>query len=240
MRILLLSAKGGLALVLVALLQGCASVPSPDPRDPLESLNRGVFVFNDGVDRIVLKPVATAYRDVFPHWMRKGVGNFFNNLEDVWSVVNNALQLRGKDAGDSLGRVMVNSTIGLAGLVDVASDLNIERHTADFGLTLGRWGVGSGPYVVLPILGPYTLREVAALPVDWQGNLVNHVQDVPTRDGLSVVSVIDTRASLLGAGDVVEGAALDKYSFIRDSYFQRQRNRVYDGNPPEEESLEEP
>lgn len=202
----------------------------------MESLNRSVYGFNDAVDRAVLKPVATAYRDVLPQWTRKGVGNFFNNLEDVWSVVNNALQLRGQDTGDSIGRVFINSTIGLVGLVDVASELHIERHTSDFGLTLGRWGVGAGPYVVLPFLGPYTLREVAALPLDRQGNLVNHVDDVPTRDGLTVVGVVQTRANYLGAGDMLEGAALDKYSFVRDSYFQRQRNRVYDGNPPEEDS----
>lgn len=223
-------------MAFVLLLQGCATVANPDPRDPLESFNRGVFGFNDVVDQAVLKPVATVYRGVLPQWVRKGVGNFFNNLEDVWSVVNNALQLRGQDTGDSLGRVMVNSTLGIAGLVDVASELNIERHTADFGLTLGRWGVGAGPYVVIPFLGPYTLREVAALPLDRQGNLVNHVSDVPTRDGLIILNVVDTRASYLNAGDVVEGAALDKYTFMRDSYLQRQRNRVYDGNPPEEEA----
>lgn len=225
--------------LLLVLLQGCASVPSPDPRDPLESWNRGVFGFNDTVDQVVLKPVATAYRGVLPQWMRRGVGNFFNNLEDVWSAVNNALQLRGREAGDSVARVMLNSTIGLAGLVDVASDLNIERHTADFGLTLGRWGVGPGPYFVLPFLGPYTLREVVALPLDRQGNLVNHVEDVPTRDGLTVLRVVNLRATYLGAGEVVEGAALDKYSFIRDSYLQRQRNRDYDGNPPEDDAAAE-
>ena len=227
---------GGLALAGILLLQGCATVANPDPRDPLESFNRGVFGFNDVVDRAVLKPVATVYRGVLPQWVRKGVGNFFTNLEDVWSVVNNALQVRGQDTGDSLGRVMVNSTVGLVGLVDVASELNIERHTADFGLTLGRWGVGAGPYVVIPFLGPYTLREVAALPLDRQGNLVNHVNDVPTRDGLTLLNFVDTRASYLNAGDVVEGAALDKYTVMRDSYLQRQRNRVYDGNPPEEEA----
>ena len=229
-------AAGWSVLVLAALLQGCASVPNPDPRDPMESFNRGVFGFNDAVDRAVLKPVATVYRDVLPQWMHKGVGNFFNNLEDMWSVVNNALQLRGQDTGDSLGRVMVNSTIGLVGLVDVASDLNIDRHTANFGLTLGRWGVGAGPYVVLPFLGPYTLREVVALPLDRQGNLVNHVQDVPTRDGLTILDAVQTRASYLQAGDVVDGAALDAYSFMRDAYLQRQRNRVYDGNPPDEDA----
>jgi phospholipid-binding lipoprotein MlaA len=219
----------------LGMLQACATVANPDPRDPLESFNRGVFGFNDVVDRAVIKPTATVYRDVTPDWFRKGVGNFFANLGDVWSVVNNALQLRGRDTGDSLGRVMVNTTIGLGGLVDVASDLNIERHSADFGLTLGRWGVGAGPYVVLPLLGPYTLREVAALPVDQQGNLVNHIADDPTRYGLTILNVVDLRAKYLRAGDVVEGAALDKYSFTRDSYLQRQRNRVYDGNPPEDE-----
>ena len=225
-----------LSVGLVAVLQACASVPNPDPRDPMESWNRGVFGFNDAVDRAVVKPVATVYQRALPQWMRTGVGNFFNNLEDVWSIVNNALQLRGNDTGDSIGRVMVNTTIGIVGLVDVASDLNIERHTADFGLTLGRWGVGAGPYVVLPLLGPTTARGVAALPVDLKGNLVNQVADEPTRYGLIGLDLVDTRAKYLQAGSVVEDAALDKYSFIRDSYLQRQRNRVYDGNPPDEET----
>lgn len=222
-------------LLLLALLQACASVPNPDRRDPLESLNRGVFGFNDAVDRAVLKPVATVYSVATPRWVQTGVGNFFRNLEDVWSVVNNGLQLRAQDTGDSMGRVMVNSTLGILGLVDVASDLNIERHPADFGLTLGRWGMGAGPYVVLPFLGPFTLREIAALPLDMEGNLVNQITDVRVRDSLSVLSLVETRASYLKAGEVVEGAALDKYSFTRDSYLQRQRNRVYDGNPPEDD-----
>lgn len=232
----LIRMAGGLALAGILLLQGCATVANPDPRDPLESLNRGIFGFNDVLDRAVVKPVATVYRDATPQWARTGVSNFFNNLEDLWSVVNNGLQLRGKDAADSLGRVMINSTVGLVGLVDVASDLNIERHTSDFGLTLGRWGVGPGPYIVLPILGSYTLREVAALPLDRQGNLVNQVNDVPTRDGLTILSLVQTRATYLRAGDVVEGAALDKYLFTRDAYLQRQRNQVYDGNPPDEDA----
>jgi phospholipid-binding lipoprotein MlaA len=226
--------RWALLLCLLA-LQACATVPNPDPRDPIESFNRGVFGFNDAVDRAVLKPVASVYRDATPTWMRRGVTNFFGNLGDAWSIVNNALQARAQDTGDSIGRVMVNSTVGLLGLIDVASDLNIERHTADFGLTLGRWGVPPGPYVVLPILGPYTLREVAAIPVDQQGNLVNQITDSSSRYGLTVLNVVDLRAQYLKAGDVVEGAALDKYSFTRDSYLQRQRNRVYDGNPPDEE-----
>lgn len=217
------------------LLQGCATVANPDKRDPLESINRSVFAFNDAADAAVVKPVATAYRNVIPNVVRKGVTNFFGNLEDMWSVVNNALQGRRLDTGDSIGRVLVNSTVGILGLVDVASDLNIERHTTDFGMTLGRWGVPPGPYVVLPFMGPSTLREVAALPVDRQGNALTYVNDEGTRTGLTVVKLVNLRAKYLNAGDVVEGAALDKYSFTRDSYLQRQRNIQYDGNPPDED-----
>jgi phospholipid-binding lipoprotein MlaA len=223
-------------LTLLLALQGCATVAQPNARDPLESFNRTIFGFNDVVDKAVVKPVATGYRAVTPNWLRKGVGNFFNNLEDVWSAVNNGLQGRGAEFSDSVGRVMVNSTIGLLGVLDVASDLNIERHTADFGLTLGRWGVPPGPYVVLPFLGPRTLREVAGMPIDSRGMPVYNIGDQETRTLLPIVSVVDLRAKYLNAGDVLEGAALDAYSFRRDAYFQRQRNIQYDGNPPEEDS----
>jgi phospholipid-binding lipoprotein MlaA len=229
------SAAWGIAAVSLLLLQGCATVANPDPRDPLESFNRSVYGFNDVVDRAVLKPVATAYRDVLPSWARRGVTNFFGNLDDVWSAVNSGLQMRGQAFGDSVGRVMVNTTIGLGGLIDVASDLNIDKHTSNFSLTLGKWGVGAGPYVVLPLLGPFTLREVAALPIDQQGNLITHVPDEGSRTAFTVVDAVSTRANYLGAGDVVDGAALDRYSFTRDAYLQRQRYLVYDGNPPEEE-----
>jgi phospholipid-binding lipoprotein MlaA len=218
----------------LVMLQACATVAYPDRRDPIEPFNRAVFGFNDVVDRVLIKPVATVYRDAAPKVVRQGVSNFFGNLVDVWSIFNNAIQFRGQATGDSIARVMVNTTLGLGGLIDVASDLEIERHTSDFGLTLGRWGVPPGPYVVLPILGPYTLREVAAIPIDQQGNLVNQITDDQSRYGLTVLNVVDYRAQYLTAGDVVEGAALDVYSFTRDSYYQRQRNRLYDGNPPEE------
>lgn len=223
-------------LVMLAMLQACAAVPYKDPRDPMESWNRSVFSFNDSVDRAVVKPVASAYQKVLPHWVRTGIGNFFTNLDDVWSMVNNALQLRGRDTADSFGRVMVNTTMGLGGILDVAGEMGMERHPANFGLTLGRWGVGPGPFVVLPLLGSSTLRDTLALPVDRQGNLLNQVQDVPTRDALTILNVVDTRATYLRAGDVVDGAALDKYSFTRDAYLQRRRNQVYDGNPPDEDS----
>nr|WP_315465384.1 VacJ family lipoprotein [uncultured Rhodoferax sp.] len=224
----------GLALV----LQGCATVAQPDPRDPLESMNRSVFAFNNAIDGAVIKPVAKAYKMTLPSWTRTGIKNFFGNLEDAWSAVNNALTLRGQAFGNSVGRVMVNSTIGLGGLIDVASDLNIEKSPATFNITLGRWGVGPGPYVVVPFLGPYTLREVVALPVDQQGKLVNQVADDATRTGLTVVDLVDKRATFLDSEGVVNGAALDRYSFIRDSYLQRQRYLVYDGNPPDDEGAE--
>jgi phospholipid-binding lipoprotein MlaA len=227
-RVLLLAAVLG--------LQACATVKTPDPRDPFESFNRSVSSFNDGLDKVVIKPAATVYKGVTPNWMRTGVRNFFNNLQDVWSVVNNGLQGRGQDMGDSIGRVMLNTSFGLLGLIDIASDANIERHTTDFGMTLGRWGVGAGPYVVLPLLGPYTLREVGALPVDWSGDLVYQLGDQTTVLEMTGLKLVDYRASLLGAGDVVEGAALDKYSFNRDAYMQRQRNKQYDGNPPEDDT----
>lgn len=223
------------ALLLTCLCVGSvhAQTTRPDPRDPFEPFNRTMFSVNDALDRALIKPVATVYGKITPHWVRQGVGNFFGNLVDAWSVVNNAAALKGQATGDSLGRVMINSTIGLLGLIDVASEMDIEKHPADFGLTLGRWGVSPGPYLVLPLLGPYTFREVVALPLDYQGNLANHINDKPTRDGLAVLNAIDVRESYLKAGDVIDAAALDPYSFTRDSYFQRQRYRQFDGDVPE-------
>lgn len=216
-------------------LQGCATVSQPDPRDPLESFNRSMFALNEGLDKAVLKPVATAYQDVLPSPMRAAVGNFFGNLEDVWSAINNGLQGRGDAMGNSIARVLVNSTIGIFGLADVATDLKIEKRRTNFGMTLGTWGVPAGPYVVLPLLGPSTLREVAALPIDRKGDLVNQVEDEATRTGLGVTSVVDTRAKYLNAGQVVDDAGLDKYLFLRNAYLQRQRYRQYDGNPPDDD-----
>ena len=222
-------------VALLAALQACAAVPHPNPHDPMESWNRGVFGFNDALDRSIVKPVATAYHDTLPNWLRTGVTNFFNNLDDVWSGVNNALQFRVQDTADSFGRFVINSTMGLGGILDVASEMSMERHPANFGLTLGRWGVGPGPFVVLPFLGSSTLRDTAALSFDVKGNLVNSISDVPTRDAVTLLNLVNTRSTYLKAGDVVDQAALDKYSFTRDAFLQRRRNQVYDGNPPDEE-----
>ena len=215
-------------------LAGCATGPHADPRDPLEPFNRGVYKFNDALDTAVLKPVATAYRDVTPELIRRGVGNFFANLEDIWSFVNNALQFKGQAAGDSLARFGINTFIGMGGIFDVASDLSIEKHARDFGHTLGYWGVAPGPYLVLPLLGPSSLRDTVALPVDMAGDLVSQVSHIPTRNSAKVIRIIDNRSELLRAGDMLDEIALDKYSFIRDAYLQRRRNAIYDGNPPEE------
>lgn len=233
------AARMGLLVVVLA-LQACATVANPDPRDPMESWNRGVFGFNDTVDAAVVKPVAKTYKEVVPNVLRTGVGNFFSNLDDLWSGVNNALQLRGRDTADSFGRFLINTTWGLGGLLDIASEMGMERHTANFGLTLGRWGVGSGPFVVIPFWGSSTLRDTGALVFDIKGNVVNRIDDVPRRDILTLVNLIDTRATYLKAGEVVEEAALDKYSFTRDAFLQRRRNQVYDGNPPEEEEAPDP
>ena len=228
----------GFLLTLVILLQACATVANPDRRDPLESMNRSISGFNDRLDTALVKPVATVYRDVTPSWFRAGVGNFFNNIEDVWSTVNNVLQGRGEYAVDSVKRVVVNTTVGLLGTFDIASKMDIDKHPTNFGLTLGRWGLGTGPYVVLPLLGPTTLRGIAGMPVDRQGNLITYVDDEGTRTGATALNLINLRATYLQAGDVVDGAALDKYSFVRDAYLQRERNKVYDGNPPEEEETD--
>lgn len=224
----------GAAVLTLVLLGGCATGPNADPRDPLEPLNRGVYQFNDAVDRAVVKPVALAYRDVLPSPVRTGVSNFFANLQDAWSFVNNALQLKGEAAGNSMVRFGVNTVFGLGGLLDIASEMRIERHTKDFGHTLGYWGVGAGPYVVLPLLGPSSLRDTVALQVDAQGNLVNHIEHVPTRNTVTAVKLVDKRVSLLPASDMLDRVALDPYSFTRDAYLQRRRSAVYDGNPPED------
>jgi len=221
-------------LVAVVTLAGCASGPNANARDPLEPFNRGVYQFNDAVDRAVVKPVATAYRDVLPSPVRTGVNNFFANLQDAWSGVNNALQLKPKETVESFLRFGVNTVFGLVGLLDIATEMRIERHTEDFGQTLGYWGVGAGPYVVLPLLGPSTLRDTAALPVDAQGNLVNQASDVPARNSATALNLVDRRARLLDASKMLDQVALDPYTFTRDAFLQRRRSLVFDGNPPDE------
>jgi phospholipid-binding lipoprotein MlaA len=210
----------GFLVLGMALLTGCATVANPDPRDPFESYNRGMTNFNEHVDAMVLKPVAIAYQDIAPAPVRTGVSNFFANLGDVWSFVNNVLQLRGEAAASSFMRVNVNTFMGLGGVLDIASELGIDRHKQDFGLTLGRWGVEPGAYLVLPILGPSTVRDTFALPVNWVGDVVTHVDPISMRNSLYALHVVEVRSNLLRAGNVLDSAALDKYSFMRDVYLR--------------------
>lgn len=219
-------------LALLAIASGCATGPNPNPADPFEPFNRGVSRFNDVVDDAVLRPAATAYREVLPSPVRTGVNNFFGNLSDVWSFVNSALQLKLQNSAETFMRVNVNTFFGLGGLLDIATEAGIDRHSEDFGQTLGRWGVPSGPYVVLPLFGSSTLRDTAAWPIDRRGDLLGELDDIPVRNSLYVLRVVDGRSNLLRAGQLLDDAALDKYSFTRDAYLQRRRNEVHDGNLP--------
>ncbi|WP_291008367.1 VacJ family lipoprotein [Hydrogenophaga sp.] len=218
--------KRGSAVLLGAVLAGCASGPNASPRDPLEPFNRGVSEFNDVVDGAVLKPVATVYRDVTPDLVRTGVSNFFGNLRDVWSGANATLQLRPREATENFLRFGVNTLLGLGGLLDIASEMGIDRTQLDFGQTLGRWGVPPGAYLVLPIFGPSSIRDAAGFGIETRGDLVNNVSDVATRNSLTALRAVETRANLLRATSMLEGAALDKYSFTRDIYLQRRQNQI--------------
>ena len=221
------------ALAVAMVLTGCASGPNAVARDPLEPFNRGVYGFNEALDSSVIRPVARAYQDVTPTPIRTGITNFFANIADVWSTVNNALQLKPAQTVESGARVAVNTVVGILGVFDVATSIQLERHPEDFGQTLGYWGVPSGPYVVLPVLGPSTLRDTASLPVDTKGNLVRHIEEVPTRNTLTTVNLVDKRARLLKATDQVDTMAIDKYSFVRDVFLQKRLSDVWDGNPPD-------
>jgi phospholipid-binding lipoprotein MlaA len=236
-----------LALVAGALASGCATVGPPpagdglkvpaaapaNPADPWESWNRRVFAFNDAVDTALLRPVAEAYAEVVPSPARQAVGNFFGNFGDAWSVVNHLLQGKWEGALTSLVRVTTNSVFGLGGLIDIATEAGIDRESEDLGQTLGAWGVGSGPYVVLPLFGPSTLRDTVTWVPDRYVSPSLLVDGTGARAALTATNVIDTRASLLQATRMLDSIALDRYSFVRDAYLQRRLNQVYDGNPPE-------
>ena len=204
-----------------ALLSGCATTTGPaNPADPLESMNRSIYSFNEGVDEAIFKPVATAYQNVTPRVARQGVTNFFDNLGDAWSFVNNVLQGQGQGAYNSMVRFSVNSVLGIGGLFDIASEAGIERQKQDFGQTLGRWGMPTGPYLVLPFWGPSTVRDSAGLVVDAFGYPANTMDDVRWRNSLFGLRMVNNRANLLKAGDVLDSVALDKYSLVRDVYLR--------------------
>jgi phospholipid-binding lipoprotein MlaA len=213
-------------------LQGCATVQTADARDPWEPMNRSVYQFNDVVDTVAIKPAAQLYVKVLPGFVRTGVGNFLGNLGDVWSMANSAMQLKGQATVETFMRIHVNTFLGLGGLLDVATEMRLEKRKEDFGQTLGYWGVKPGPYVVLPLLGPSTLRDTLALPLDIRGDVSRQFSDEAARNALTVTRVLDIRSGLLKTVDVVKAASLDPYTFVRDGFLQKRRNDIYDGNPP--------
>ena len=228
--------KMALVIVLGAAvgLAGCATGPNADPRDPIEPYNRAADSFNQLLDRALMTPLAKGYNAVTPAPVNKGVTNFFNNLGDIRSAVNNLLQFKIGRAFSDVGRVAINSTIGILGLMDVASNMDLPRYDEDFGQTLGVWGMGSGPYIVFPFLGPSTGRDGIGLVADWFVDPVNYIEDDTVRMSLKGLDIVDTRADLLNASRVFDQAALDPYAFIRDAYLQRRESLVHDGNPPQE------
>ncbi|MBU0751935.1 MAG: VacJ family lipoprotein [Gammaproteobacteria bacterium] len=214
------------------LLGGCAT--SGNPKDPIEGFNRAMYGINEAVDKVAIRPVARAYDFVLPSPVKRGVANVFGNIDDVFIGVNNLLQGKGKDGITDLGRFVLNSTIGIFGIFDIASNIGMEKHDEDFGQTFGRWGVGSGAYVVVPFFGPRTARDTVGLLLDIKADPIANINDVPSRNALLVTRIISDRATLLPADKVIEEAALDKYAYMRDGYLQRRRNLIHDGNPPRE------
>ncbi len=236
-------ARALLALMVGALLVlgGCATTQTlvkdarggPGARlDPWENWNRKVFAFNEGLDEKILKPVATGYAKVVPQFVRRGVDNFFANAADAWSAVNNVLQGKPEPAFDDVVRFTTNTVFGFFGILDIASEFGLEHHYEDFGQTLGRWGFGAGAYIVWPLIGPSTVRETIALPLDRTASPALYISDGSYQFGVVGLQIINTRAKLLGASQVIDDIALDKYTFIRDAYLQRRRSLVFDGDAP--------
>ncbi|MEO8104563.1 MAG: VacJ family lipoprotein [Betaproteobacteria bacterium] len=227
------------------LLSGCASTNAPKA-DPFEGLNRATFAFNDNVDAAVLKPVAQGYRAITPQFVRSGVSNAFMNVGEVAASANSLLQGKPAEAATSMGRFLVNSTLGILGLFDVATPMGLDKHDEDFGQTLGKWGVGSGPYLVIPLMGPSTVRDATGRGADSYLGWSRQVDHIPTRNSTFGLEIIQVRESLLGAGQTLEEASLDKYQFLRDAYLQRRLRAVHDGKVSQdkldklEEDLEPP
>lgn len=228
--------KHVLALFIALLVSGCASNPNGNPKDPFESYNRKAFAFNQALDRNVLKPVAQGYNAALPKPVKTMLHNFFSNLDDVTVTLNDLLQLKFKQAASDGLRVVFNSTFGIFGLINVTDRL--EKHNEDFGQTLGYWGVGNGPYLMLPFFGPSTVRDGVGLATDGYTGVITNIQDVPTRNSLYATSKVDQRAGLLEQEKTLDEVS-DQYAFIRDFYLSHRENLVYDGNPPREKYIDE-
>lgn len=224
-----------ISIALASVLAGCASTTN---KDPLEGINRGVYKFNDVADRAVIKPVATAYKTVTPSPIRKGISNFFSNIGTLTTVINDLLQFKFAHAFTDAGRFVINSTFGIAGLIDVASMDNIEKRNEDFGQTLGHWGVDTGAYLVLPFVGPSTVRDTAGLVFDTVTSdpitYTHNIGEIRLHNQLRTAQLVDKRTQLLDATDIVDNASIDPYAFLRDAYLQRRASLVQDGLVPQE------
>lgn len=212
-----------------ATLAGCSTVQTPTKGDPLEGLNRTIFTVNDKLDQYALKPVAKGYVFITPQPVRDSVTNFFSNIGDVYIAANNLLQLKITDGVEDIMRIVINTVFGVGGLFDVATLAKLPKHDNDLGLTLGHYGVPAGPYLVLPLFGPSTLRDAVGSIGNYYVNPLSYIHPDGLSWALYGVNVINTRANLLSASDVLEGAALDKYSFVRNAYLQRRQYLLSDG-----------
>jgi len=230
-----------MCLITFLFSSGCATIEGPpNPDDPFESFNRSMFEFNEGFDKYAFKPVAKGYNYVMPNFASKGVSNFFSNIDDIVVFFNQLLQFKFHAAAATSARFVFNSTFGLLGLIDVASDMDLPKQHEDFGQTLAVWGVDRGPYLVLPIIGPMTIRDTAGLAVDW-----TYFDPIFKRQTLEqslvtlTIKYIDIRAGLIKATDILDETVPDKYSFVRDAWLSRREFMIYDGNPPEELTYDE-
>jgi len=225
-------------LGLVAVMVGCASIPAgvePSPHDPWEPFNRSVFGFNEGLDTYLLKPVVAGYRFVLPEFVRDGIYNFFSNYSDIYTALQNLLQGKPDYAFTDLMRVVVNTTFGLGGLIDMATPGGLPKHKEDWGQTFGVWGIPSGPYVVLPFFGPSSVRDTFGTVADLQSDyLFGYVKDIGLRNSITGLRVINARNTYYEAGDLLDGAAIDKYSFMRDAYIQRREYQINEGREDKE------
>lgn len=230
------------AIAVLAILAGCSSPGPRTPGDPLESFNRAVYRFNDVTDRYAAKPVAIAYTKVIPQFARTGLRNFFSNIDDVIVTVNDLLQFKATNAASDGSRLVANTIFGGLGFVDVATMRGIPKRSEDLGQTLGYWGVGTGPYLMIPFLGPSNFRDAPARYLDTYFDPVWYISNVPERNVTVGLRLLVNRASLLPAEKMLDQAAVDRYAFIRDAYFQRRLNLIYDGNPPKskDEEFEDP
>jgi len=228
-------------LCIATVLVGCASIPAgvePSPQDPWERFNRSVFEFNEGLDAYLLKPVVAGYRFVLPEFVREGIYNFFSNYSDIYTALQNMLQGKPDFAFNDLMRVVVNTTFGLGGLIDMATPGGLEKHKEDWGQTFGVWGVPAGPYVVLPFFGPSNVRDTFGTVADLESDyLFRLLPDVALRNSLTGLRVVNARNTYYEAGDLLDGAAIDKYSFMRDAYIQRRQYQINEGRDDEEPTM---